>query len=341
MNKLSSHSMTRGSSRGFTLIELLVVVSIIALLIAILLPSLGRARENARTTVCATHMRQIAMGNLLYTNDNNGNLITAAISGNPVTFPTGQTKRNQFWANDLAALGYLPSKNNLDPSGQNSVASTGTIFYCPDGVLTENPVNNNGTVMYTGKSPRSEVNTWYVKSVAITPTTGDVASFTWYALNAHNISGASRVGYPATTTGAACAFVQWNINGTGGETLGSPGGYGRKIGMITTQGKFVMLLEASGPSWDANGVAVGPNYPDTTPASSPGHAERLGGRHGDTLNNGLDGYTNMAFFDGHVSKFSTVPYTTSPGTYYGQLLNSGYNLTPANPDTIFYFQMQP
>jgi len=56
-------------ARGFTLIELLVVIAIIALLVSILLPALGSARDTARTLVCSSTIRQMAMAQLTYTND--------------------------------------------------------------------------------------------------------------------------------------------------------------------------------------------------------------------------------------------------------------------------------
>lgn len=56
--------------KGFTLVELLVVVAIIALLISILLPSLSRARELAKRTVCASNLRTVGQGQAIYANDN-------------------------------------------------------------------------------------------------------------------------------------------------------------------------------------------------------------------------------------------------------------------------------
>jgi prepilin-type N-terminal cleavage/methylation domain-containing protein len=61
---------TRHTGRGFTLIELLVVVAIIALLISILLPSLKRARDQAKAVVCASSLRVCAQAMLFYNQAN-------------------------------------------------------------------------------------------------------------------------------------------------------------------------------------------------------------------------------------------------------------------------------
>ncbi len=66
-----SHSPTGSRRSAFTLIELLVVVSLIVLLIAMLLPALGRARDVSQRTHCASNLRQIGDGVTGYVVDNN------------------------------------------------------------------------------------------------------------------------------------------------------------------------------------------------------------------------------------------------------------------------------
>jgi prepilin-type N-terminal cleavage/methylation domain-containing protein len=128
---------------GFTLIELLVVVAIIAVLIAILLPSLGKARSQAKRSKCLANVRSIAVCFKTYYADWSSLLPYATTSGN---WP------NSYWTKLLESYGNLekmrqcPSASNpVDTTGAQVAGTTSNSWYqTPNTSVTPNVVFGTG-----------------------------------------------------------------------------------------------------------------------------------------------------------------------------------------------------
>jgi prepilin-type N-terminal cleavage/methylation domain-containing protein len=124
--------------KGFTLIELLVVISIIALLIAILLPALAKAKDVARQIVCGANMKQMGLAALNYVADNRGQLVPIA-SGPPhyghylyvAMSPYLNFSPDKEWATTASFLAWRDNRNVL---WCPSVEQKDRQSYLPDGV---------------------------------------------------------------------------------------------------------------------------------------------------------------------------------------------------------------
>jgi prepilin-type N-terminal cleavage/methylation domain-containing protein len=108
--------------RGFTLVELLVVVAIIAVMVAILLPSLGRARETARRSVCATQLRGQGESLAIYATQFNDWLPAGSIYDDSVNTAT--------WLHD-ETVAFSDTILNIQTSANMGAGSVRKWFYCP------------------------------------------------------------------------------------------------------------------------------------------------------------------------------------------------------------------
>ncbi len=242
--------------KGFTLIELLVVIAIIALLLAILMPALQKAKEIGKRVVCCSLIRQMGIGNRTYAYENDGQFVyysakdkssgklmypgVIPAGGWGALLPNGRA-RYGFWCLEeeyLSTLGMTEdqimtaNKPGLNPAGARWPDS----FLCPSfkelskaqGNAIDSKMSygiNSGSVSLSPNGQRPSSRPPYYKDTQIRNPSGKLMfteSQCWYA-NALDVQSGTKSSW-GTIFGDANYKFSWDDDNFGHETFWLQGG---------------------------------------------------------------------------------------------------------------------
>ena len=299
----------RRATQAFTLVELLVVIGIIALLISILLPALGKARKQAQTTSCMSNLRQIGIAYRFYAEANKGYMPFVRnhvwVSNVP---GQSQASKDLYWFKALApyiSKGYDPLADDANARIPKVIGACPTWFEWQD----TNELSNNwrpgyGQNVYLGRGSGAKI------SGSKASVAGEFANVN---LNGTNDDGSPTAGWKSETNftgviklaslkGPALRIIAGDaVQYWMGLGFLAPGG---SIPDPTIQWDFARVGQTGAPGQDPPAVFASTGW-------LSGHPNRHGGQITDCVFRGTGPKisvpkANYLFGDGHVNTLSYI-----------------------------------